>query len=109
MDSLAFRSLEEKYGDDFNWMDIHENEMYFLAELDSELSESHRLYKKAKAAIAKCVSKDDVLYLLHDGSYAIVHLTYQKSNTVGFPQHIEFSDLQSALHHIENEFVSEYL
>ena len=82
-----FECLEEKYGDDFIWMDIQANETSFLAELDSELTESHRLYGKAKAALAKCVSKDDVLYLLHDDSYAIVHLTYSRSNTVGFPKH----------------------
>jgi len=104
-----FQCLEEKYGDDFNWMDVQENETYLLAELDSELNESHYLFGKAKAAIAKCVSKDDVLYLLNNDSYAIVHLTYSKNNTVGFPKHIEFPDLQSALHHIENEFLSEYL
>jgi len=104
-----FECLEEKYGEEFNWMDIQENETFFLAELDAELNESHRLYGKAKAALAKCVSKDDMLYLLNDDSYAIVHLSYSRSNTVGFPKHIEFPDLQSALLHIENEFVSEYL
>lgn len=100
-----FGRLKEKYGDDFNWSDIRGKEEFFLNELYSELRENHPLHGKAQAALAKCDSKDDVLFLLRNNSYAIVHLTYSKNNVGGFPRYQEFSDLQSAMLHMENEYL----
>ena len=107
-----FSKLEEKYGEDFNWMHMKFlGEETFLKELDKELNENHPLYKKVQAALAKCESNDDVLFLLRDDNYAIVHLTWSGSRetTSRFPYYKEFSNLQSALAHIENEFISKFL
>jgi len=103
-----FGILETKHGDDFNWMNVNERGKSFLDELNSELISAHPLYRKAQAALAKCDSKDDVLFLLYDNSYAIVHLTYSRKNTNEFPLYKRFSDLQSALAHIEHAYLSEY-
>jgi len=64
---------------------------------------------KAKKALARCYSQDDVLFLLDDNSYAIVHLTYSKNNIGGCPSHIVFPDLHSAIGNIEEEYLAEYV
>ena len=101
--------LLEKYGDDFNWSKIAKTNNFFIDELNVELSKTHPLYNRVFKAVAKCDSNDDVLFLLHDDNYAIVHLSYSKSNINGFPLYKEFTDLQEAIHYIEDQFVSEYL
>jgi len=80
----------------------------FLNELNFELTANHPLFEKAKGAVARCYSQDDYLFLLNDNSYAIMHLTFSHKNIDGFPQYTHFSDLQSALEYIENEFLAEY-
>ena len=107
-----FSKLEIKYGDDFSWWRVPSvNEVEILKELDIELNKNHNLYKKVKSALAKCDAKDDVLFLLNDDSYAIIHLTWsgKKESTGVFPYFKEFSNLQNALIYIENEYISEYL
>lgn len=101
--------LIEKYGDEFNWREIMKTDNSLLDELNTKLSESHPLYRKIRKAVAKCDSNDDVLFLLDNDNWVIVHLTYSKSNTDGFPKFKDFSDLPSAMSYIEEQFVSEFL
>jgi hypothetical protein len=91
--------------DDFNWGILKDN--HFLNVLNSELTADHPLYGKARKALARCHSQDDFLFLLDDKSYAIVHLTFSKNNIGGTPYYIKFADLQSVIHEIENESLSE--
>ena len=104
-----FENLIDKYGDDFNWYEIADNDDFFSSQLKRELSKGHALYGKAKKAIAKCDSNDDVLFLLTDNTWAIVHLTYSKSISINFPKAEVFTSLQSVVNYIEERFVSEYL
>ena len=102
-----FSKLEEKYGDDFNW-GVTDNSG-FLVEVTSELNNQHPLFDRIEKVIARCYSNDDVLFLLNNGNYVIVHLTYLKINTAGFPAYKEFSDICTALEFIEKQFVSDFL
>lgn len=104
-----FCDLFKKYGNEFSWREIMKTDNPLLNELNSELNKNHPLYEKGRKAVAKCDSNDDVLFLLYNGNYAIVHLTYSKNNTAGFPKYKVFMDLPSALRHIEEQYISEFL
>jgi len=104
---MSFRSLIKKYGQAFDWAETNSDS--FLAELVSELYEGHSLHGKPCKVVARRFSQDDILCQLSDMTYAIVHLTYSKNNMNSWPMFISFQDLQSALKHIENEYVAELL
>jgi hypothetical protein len=108
MFDALFGQLIDKYGDEFNWYRINETNTSFIHELHSELKPGHPLYEKAIMAVAKCTSRDDVLFLLTDDSYAIVHLTYSTYNTEGFPQIKVLSNIQDTINYIEEQFLLEY-
>ena len=99
-----FSELVEKYGDEFPWFETEDT--IFIKELNRELKRSHPLYKKAIKAIAKNGAKDDVLFLLNNDDWAIVHLTYSKRKEDYLVYKI-FPDLSSALEHIEMDFLAD--
>jgi len=102
-----FAGLAKKYGERFVWIDVRREGKYFLDELESELNENHPLYKRGRAALAKSTSRDDVLFLLDEDAYAIVHLTYSHKNEKGFPMYKKFFNLQEVFQHIEEECLTE--
>ena len=101
-----FENLYIKYGDEFNWYEIMKTDTHFLDELNSELNEKHPLYKKAIKAVAKCDSNDDVLFLLNNNTYAIIHLTYSKDSTGKFPLYINLANFSSAIKYIEEQLIN---
>ena len=101
-----FENLIDKYGNDFNWHEITDNGDFFSNQLKRELPKEHALYGKVKRTIAKCDSNDDVLFLLIDDTWAIVHLTYSKSNTGNFPKAKVFADIQDVIKYIEEQFLT---
>lgn len=107
---ITLRDLMNKYGEDFDWQETDDNQKnsFFLHELNSELNKKHPLFKKVEKFIARRFSQDDVLYLLTNKTYAIVHLTYSKNDIDSYPRFIAFEDLQSALRYIENEYILEF-
>ena len=76
------------------------NSSKWLAQLNSELDQTHPLYRKATKALARCYGRDDVLYLLEGGQCAIVHLTYSLSNADGWPRFVIFEKLEDAEEYI---------
>ncbi len=100
-----FSVFAERYGDDFNWEIIPFSKHSFVDELKKELGD--KAHNTSICSIAKCYSKDDVLFLF-DGKYRIYHLTYSHNNLEGWPRYKEFSDLSSAMKFIEKEYVEEY-
>jgi len=76
----------------------------WLVELNAELGRTHPLYKKAKRAVARRYSQDDVLFELIDGKYAIVHLTYSHNNLEGWPRFLLFGTFEEAERAIETEY-----
>jgi hypothetical protein len=105
---LLYGQLADRYGDDFNWLLVNESNTSFITELRSELNSGHSLLEKAVMAVAKSDSNDDVLFLLKEEKYAIVHLTYSKNNASGFPLYKIFPSIKDAMNYIEERFVSEY-
>lgn len=105
----VFCDLYDKYGDEFNWSMIPFTDKAFVDELKREIRKDHFLYGKRIWAVAKCDSRDDVLYLEDTGIYYIFHLTYSECNTDGFPRYKRFVDLYAVKEYIEREFVAEYL
>ena len=47
-------------------------------QLDIEISIDHTLKNKSVKTIARRQDKDDVLFQISDGKYAVVHLTWQQ-------------------------------
>lgn len=45
--------------------------------LERELSAAHPLFSRSPKVIGRCRATDDVVVSLGDGSFAIVHLTWQ--------------------------------
>ena len=107
MSENLFFELIKKYGEDFNWIETKND--VFVNQLNLELDKTHLLYARVKKALAKCESNDDVLFLLDNNDFAIVHLTYSTKNANGFPKHKYFSNLPSAISYIEQQFVSEFM
>lgn len=77
----------------------------FVKELHSELTESHPLYCIEAMVYAKAEDSDDVLFSLDNGKCVIVHLTYAKQNTNGYPKFTEFESIEQALESIKNSEV----
>lgn len=94
--------LQEKYGDDFNWMSTSSNT--FVNELRFELGDKFNF--ETIAVVAKCGSNDGVLFEI-DGIYRIYHLTYsEKAETIRF---LEFKTLNEAINYIEKDYVENYM
>jgi hypothetical protein len=91
----------EKINKDWDLLDNKGN-VYFLNQLNNELIEEHFLFNRAEKAIMKRLSQDDVLYLLKDGKFAIVHLTYSKNNSSKWPAYKEFETIGEVRNYIEN-------
>lgn len=108
----VFCDLYDKYGDDFNWRMIPLTNKTFVEELKREIGKEHFLYSKRIWAVAKCDSKDDVLYLSDvEGIdiYYIFHLTYSEYNINGFPKYKKFIGVKAVKEYIEHEYIAEYL
>ena len=99
----SFLELEEKYGDDFNWMSISSD--LFVKELRLELGDECQQYPID--AIAKCCSNDDVLFKI-DGNYIIYHLTYSGKKESDMSC-LRFGTLTEAIKYIENDFTENYM
>jgi len=84
-----------------DWELLDDNNTYFLKELTNELTENHLLYNRVTKAIMRRFSQDDVLYLLEDGTFAIVHLTYSKNNLQGWSKYKEFATVEAVNKYIE--------
>jgi len=72
--------------DECNWF-YNFNKKFFEEELKRELNSKHFLYNKDFKAILKSDCNDDVIYYINDNSFVIVHLTYQKENTINYPRY----------------------
>ena len=99
-----FSSLEEQYGEDFNWYLLPENKTYFNDEAYREIHPEHPLYGCVLQSIAKCESNDDVLYRSEIGSssaYYVIHLTYSKQNTGESPLFTRLDNLGAVRSFIE--------
>lgn len=83
----------------------------FVEELKKEIGKEHFLYDKHLWAVAKCDSKDDVLYLSDESTdaYYIFHLTYSEHNINGFPKYKKFIGIKAVKEYMEQEFITEYL
>lgn len=60
------------------WDIINDNENYYGNELKKELNKLHVLYGIQLKALARRLDRDDVLFLLLEGTerYAVVHLSW---------------------------------
>ena len=94
-------NITEKINDDWDFLDNKEN-LLFLNELTNELNENHLLYNRIEKAIMRRYSQDDVLYMLKDGKFVIVHLTYSKKNAPGWPIYKEFLTFEEVKQYIYN-------
>lgn len=75
--------LNGKY-DDFNWF-VPENKGVFIAELEKELCENHKLYGLKLDVVLKNERNDDVLFT-DRYRYYIVHLTWAGKRD-GYPNY----------------------
>ncbi len=105
-------NLENKYGDDFNWMGISNfsSKTSFVDELKIELGENHALNDKDIFALAKCTSNDDVLFSYMEGDkeiFFIYHLTY--SHHIECSKIYAFENVESIERYLEQQFVENYL
>jgi hypothetical protein len=78
------------------WESIsNERAQYFEDELTRELAPDHALYGQERRAVGKTGASDDVLYRLHGGTFAQVHLTFVREapERSGWPMHYPFETL----------------
>lgn len=75
----------------------------FDAELSNKLTPSHPLSQIKAAALAKSKTADDIIVTLSNGNYAIVHLTYRKSNQTSSPKFQEFSKFDELFDFLIND------
>lgn len=91
--------LSEKYGDEFNWGIVPENNT-FVRQLLYETNISDYC---SIEAIARSYSNDDVLFLFNNKVYRIYHLTYSEHNIEGFPQYVEFTNGKAVIEYLEKQ------
>lgn len=91
--------LSEKYGDEFNWGIIPENNTFVRKLLDETNISDYCSIE----AIARSYSNDDVLFLFNNKVYRIYHLTYSKQNIEGFPKYVEFTDGKAVIEYLEKQ------
>jgi hypothetical protein len=74
-------------------------------ELQRELSAGHPLAGLAPSAVARRDDRDDVLFDLHDGRYAVVHLTWSKASPPDprWPTAIVFASYDDARQKLEQD------
>lgn len=96
-----FCKLNNKYGDNFNW--IITSSDTFVNELKLELGCLCSF--NSISVIAKCESNDDVLFLI-DGIYRIYHLTYSSNGDL--PRYLEFNELSAVINYIERDYIDNY-
>ena len=69
-----------------NWAALtDEDSEYFSKEFYREADKSHALFDERMWAVARCKASDDILYKVHDGRYAQIHLTWAVETTPNFP------------------------
>ncbi|SHL77609.1 hypothetical protein SAMN02745136_05674 [Anaerocolumna jejuensis DSM 15929] len=105
----AFSNLCEKYGENFNWSLIGFSNQYFVEEAKKEIKPGHLLYGKTMNSVAKSESNDDVMFVMENERYVIIHLTYCKDGEVRYPTFLEFENLIEVMSFIEKEYVENYL
>ncbi len=75
----------------------------FQKELNSELVDTHILFRKSATALANRIDNDDVVFWIDElQKYAVVHLTWSKNNSLGFPKTAFFS-LDELRYHCKRE------
>lgn len=104
----SFCNLYDKFGEDFNWTVISPANKYYSNEAKNEIKPGHPLYGLEIWSVAKCESKDDVMFVLEDGRYIILHLTYCENIDPSYPNYISFNYLQDAIEYIEKQYCEEY-
>lgn len=105
----AFCTLSDKYGEDFNWSSIEFSNQYFVKQAKKEIKQGYPLFGKIMYSTAKCESNDDVMYVLENGTYAIIHLTYSENINIAYPTFKEFENLKQVMEYIEQKYVEDYL
>jgi hypothetical protein len=80
------RTYIDSLGNECDWF-YNFNKQFFVEELKRELNSTHFLYNKDFNAVLKSECNDDVIYNITDGSFVVVHLTYQKENSINYPRY----------------------
>ena len=62
-----------------------EDSEIFSKEFYREADKSHELFYDRLWAVARCEGFDDVLFKVHDGRYAVIHLTWSIETSPNFP------------------------
>ncbi|PJI09386.1 MULTISPECIES: hypothetical protein [Clostridium] len=104
-----FDELARKYSEDFNWSFIPYTNKYFIEEAKREIKEGHPLYGEIMYSTIKCDSNDDVMYVISEERYVIIHLTYSKNIDNSYPHFILLPNVEEALIYIENKYLKEYM
>ncbi|MDE7271961.1 MAG: hypothetical protein K2N95_02710 [Lachnospiraceae bacterium] len=109
----VFCDLSEKYGDSFHWRMLPLSNKSFVNELKREIGQSHFLYNRKIWAVAKCDSRDDVLFVTvnddREDVYYIFHLTYSDDNAIGYPQYKELNGVVKMKEYIEERYLADFL
>ncbi|MBE6842612.1 MAG: hypothetical protein E7510_07250 [Ruminococcus sp.] len=102
----------DQYDETFNWFVPEEKDVY-KEQLIKETNGNPHLYihKYATSAVvlAKHKQRNDVLFGLPNGEYALVHLTYGDKSAGNELHFIFFSTCNSALKYIEKQYKTECL
>lgn len=101
----AFGNLCDKYGENFNWSSIGLSNQYFVEAAKKEIKPGHPLYGQTMYSVAKSESNDDVIFVIENERYVIIHLTYCKDGEVRYPTFLEFHNLIEVISYIEKKYV----
>ena len=80
-----------------------ESSDYFSKEFYREADRSHPLFDERMWAVAKSQASDDVLYEIHDGRFAQIHLTFAVETTPQFPGFEVFESLEAWRKRLEED------
>lgn len=113
MDQWNFETIKSRFdcfGEEFDWRLLTTSEKdYYQKEFRQEIQNEHPLYNIICHAIAKRYSKDDVLFVLENDKWIILHLTFSSNNSRGWPKFEMFENCDTVLDFIERQYSIEFL
>lgn len=93
------------FGKDGDWALLESSSKeYFAKEYMQEINQDHPLYNIGFQPIARRYSRDDVLFVLDNGKWVILHLTFSNSNLNGWLKFEIFENYNTALNYIETQY-----
>lgn len=84
----------------------------YKREIKSELTIIHSLFGKDFYSLAKCASRDDVLYYVRDNNktyYIVIHLTFKHNENSKFLNYKIFNNILDVKEYLVKQYLDDFI